>query len=72
MVSSGWNTCGREQPKYQPPPRSGNAFVAAVLAATADAVILIALFGFLAQWAARRAAQDPRVPALRKAFWSSR
>jgi hypothetical protein len=46
MVASEWNTCGRKQPKYQPPPRSGNALAAAMLAATADLVFLIALFGF--------------------------
>jgi hypothetical protein len=43
------NTCGSERPKYPPPPRSGNALAAAVLAATADLVLLIVLFGLFAQ-----------------------
>jgi len=48
MVSSGWHACGRERPLYPPPPRSGNAFAAAVVAATADLLFLIALFEWLA------------------------
>ena len=39
----------QETPKYPPPPRSGNAFAAAVIAATADLLFLIVLFGFFAQ-----------------------
>jgi hypothetical protein len=41
--------CGSERPKYPPPPRSGNAFAAAVVAATADLLFLFGLFGFFAQ-----------------------
>ena len=47
MVSSGWHACSRERPHY-PPPRSGNAFAAAVVGATADLLLLIALFEWLA------------------------
>jgi hypothetical protein len=33
MTGTERNTCGSERPKYPPPPRSGNAFAAAVFAA---------------------------------------
>jgi hypothetical protein len=36
------------RPQYPPPPRSGNAFAAAVLAATADLLLLIAVLGLFA------------------------
>ena len=32
MADTERNTCGSERPKYPPPPRSGNAFAAAVFA----------------------------------------
>ena len=41
--------CGNERPKYPPPPRSGNAFAAAVFAAIPGLLLLIALFGLFAQ-----------------------
>jgi hypothetical protein len=48
MTDTERNTCGNERPQYPPPPRSGNAFAAAVFAATADLLFLIALFEWLA------------------------
>jgi hypothetical protein len=44
MSSLGWYACGSERPKYPSPPRSGNAFAAAVVTAIADLLFLIALF----------------------------
>jgi hypothetical protein len=38
------NVEGIERPKYPPPPRSGNAFAAAVFAAIAGLLLLMALF----------------------------
>jgi len=49
MTDTERNTCGSERPKYPPAPRSGNAFAAAVFAATATGMLLIALFRLFAQ-----------------------
>jgi hypothetical protein len=38
------NAAGIGRPKYRPPPRSGNAFAAAVFAAIAGLLLLLALF----------------------------
>ncbi|MEA2916376.1 MAG: hypothetical protein QOJ15_8457 [Bradyrhizobium sp.] len=43
------NTCGGERPKYPPPPRSGNAFAAALFAAIPGLLLLIALLWFSAR-----------------------
>jgi hypothetical protein len=43
------SACGSERPKYAPPPRSGNAFAAAVLAAIPGLLLLIVLFWVYAQ-----------------------
>ena len=39
------STCGSERSKYPPPPRSGNAFAAAVLAAIPGLLLLTVLDG---------------------------
>ena len=43
------NSHGTERPKYPPPPRSGNAFAAAVFAAIPGMLILIVLAWVFAQ-----------------------
>ena len=43
------NSHGAERPKYPPPPRSGNAFAAAVFAAIPGLLILIVLAWVFAQ-----------------------
>ena len=48
MITPEWNACVSDRPKYPPPPRSGNAFAAAVLAAIPALLLLIVLFGVYA------------------------
>ena len=49
MTGTERNICGSERPKYPPPPRSGNAFAAAVFAAIPGLLLLIALLWFSTQ-----------------------
>jgi hypothetical protein len=49
MTGTERNTCGSERPKHPPPPRSGNAFAAAVFAAIPGLLLLIALLWFAAR-----------------------
>ncbi len=44
MTDSKPNARASERPKYPPPPRSGNAFAAAVFAAIPGLLLLIVLF----------------------------
>jgi len=44
LTNSTKNVEDIERPKYPPPPRSGNAFAAAVFAAIAGLLLLMALF----------------------------
>lgn len=44
MTDTERNACASERPKYPPPPRSGNAFAAAVFAAIPGLLLLFALF----------------------------
>jgi len=48
MTDNERNTCGSKRPKYPPPPRSGNAFAAAVFAAIPCLLLLIALLWLFA------------------------
>ena len=59
LTNSTKNVEGIERPKYPPPPRSGNAFAAAVFAAIAGLLLLMALFWLVTAasvpcWRARR------------------
>jgi hypothetical protein len=49
MTGTERNTCGSVRPKYPPPPRSGNAFAAAVFAAIPGLLLLIGLLWFFAR-----------------------
>jgi len=49
MTDTEQNTCGSERPKYPPPPRSGNAFAAAVFAAIPGLLLLFVLFWVFAR-----------------------
>jgi hypothetical protein len=49
MTDTERNTCGSERPKYPPPPRSGNAFAAAVFAAIPGLLLLFVLFWVFAR-----------------------
>ena len=48
MTDTERNTRVGERPKYPPPPRSGNAFAAAVFAAIPGLLLLIALLWLFA------------------------
>jgi hypothetical protein len=48
MTNSEPDAPNSERPKYPPPPRSGNAFAAAVFAATASLLLLISLLWLFA------------------------